>query len=104
MTLGQSNTVVVCPGLTSHSELSEQALREAGITPTTIRISVGDEDPRALLAHLMKAAELAIEPEHPGFTSHFAPPHEIDALYESVYVDVHRRLAASRPRMKQLLS
>ena len=104
VTLGQSNTVVVCPGLTSHSELSEQALREAGITPTTIRISVGDEDPRALLAHLMKAAELAIEPEHPGFTSHFAPPHEIDALYESVYVDVHRRLAASRPRMKQLLS
>jgi O-acetylhomoserine (thiol)-lyase len=104
VTLGQSNTVVVCPGLTSHSELSEQALRDAGITPTTIRISVGDEDPRALLAHLMKAAELALEPEHPGFTSHFAPPHEIDALYESVYVDVHRRLAASRPRMKQLLS
>ncbi|HET7204571.1 MAG TPA: PLP-dependent transferase [Steroidobacteraceae bacterium] len=104
VTLGQSNTVVVCPALTSHSELSEQALRDAGITPTTIRISVGDEDPRALLAHLMKAAEIAIEPDHPGFASHFAPPQEIDALYESVYVDVHRRLAASRPRMTQLLS
>ncbi|HET9694475.1 MAG TPA: PLP-dependent transferase [Steroidobacteraceae bacterium] len=104
VTLGQSNTVVVCPALTSHSELSEQALRDAGITPTTIRISVGDEDPRGLLAHLMKAAELAIEPEHPGFVSHFAPPDEVDALFEDVYVDVHRRLAASRPRMRQLLS
>ncbi|MCE3286091.1 MAG: Cys/Met metabolism pyridoxal-phosphate-dependent enzyme [Steroidobacteraceae bacterium] len=104
VTLGQSNTVVVCPALTSHSELSEQALRDAGITPTTIRISVGDEDPRTLLAHLMKSAEISIEPAHPGFMAHFAPPHEIDSLYESVYVDVHRRLAASRPRMKQLLS
>ena len=103
VTLGQSNTVVVCPALTSHSELSEQALRDAGITPTTIRISVGDEDPRALLAHLMKAAEIAIEPAHAGFTSHFAPPEDVDALYESVYVDVHRRLAASRPRMQELL-
>jgi O-acetylhomoserine/O-acetylserine sulfhydrylase-like pyridoxal-dependent enzyme len=104
VTLGQSNTVVVCPALTSHSELSEQALRDAGITPTTIRISVGDEDPRGLLAHLMQAAELAIEPGHPGFMEHFAPPDEVDALYESVYVDVHRRLAASRPRMRQLLT
>ncbi|HEX5651072.1 MAG TPA: PLP-dependent transferase [Steroidobacteraceae bacterium] len=104
VTLGQSNTVVVCPALTSHSELSEQALRDAGITPTTIRISVGDEDPRTLLAHLMKSAEISIEPQHPGFMAHFAPPHEIDSLYESVYVDVHRRLAASRPRMKQLLT
>jgi O-acetylhomoserine/O-acetylserine sulfhydrylase-like pyridoxal-dependent enzyme len=103
VTLGQSNTVVVCPALTSHSELSEQALRDAGITPSTIRVSVGDEDPRGLLAHLMQAAEIAIEPEHPGFMRHFAPPHEVDALYESVYVDVHRRLAASRPRMQALL-
>jgi O-acetylhomoserine/O-acetylserine sulfhydrylase-like pyridoxal-dependent enzyme len=104
VTLGQFNTVVVCPGLTSHSELSAAALREAGITPTTIRISVGDEDPRALLAHLMDAAAIAIEPECPGFMAHFAPPREIDTLFESIYVDVHRRYAASRPRMKQLMS
>ena len=68
VTLGQVNTVVVCPALTSHSELSDAALREAGISPTTIRISVGDEDPRSLLAHLMQAAELALEPECPGFS------------------------------------
>jgi O-acetylhomoserine (thiol)-lyase len=104
VTLGQVNTVVVCPALTSHSELSDDALREAGISLTTIRIAVGDEDPRGLLAHLMQAAELALEPECPGFSRHFGQPHEIDALYESIYVDVHRRYAASRPRMQQMLS
>ncbi len=81
-----------------------RALREAGISLTTIRIAVGDEDPRGLLAHLMQAAELALEPECPGFTRHFGQPHEIDGLYESIYVDVHRRYAASRPRMQQMLS
>jgi len=103
VTLGQVNTVVVCPALTSHSELSEEALREAGIAPTTIRISVGEEDPRTLLAHLVRAAELALEPECPGFLSHFPAPGEVDALYEFTYVDVHRRYAASRPRMAELL-
>ena len=98
------NTVVVCPALTSHSELSGDALREAGISLTTIRIAVGDEDPRGLLAHLMQAAELALEPECPGFSRHFGQPQAIDALYESIYVDVHRRYAASRPRMQQMLT
>jgi cystathionine beta-lyase/cystathionine gamma-synthase len=103
VTLGQYNTVVVCPALTSHSELSGEALREAGIAPTTIRISVGEEDPRSLLAHLMRAAELALEPECPGFTAHFPSPAELDSLYESTYVDVHRRYAASKPGMAELL-
>jgi len=103
VTLGQVNTVVLCPALTSHSELSDTALRQAGISPTTIRVSVGEEDPRTLLAHLMRAAELAIEPGCPGFLAHFPAPAEMDRLYEDTYVDVHRRYAASRPRMAQLL-
>jgi O-acetylhomoserine/O-acetylserine sulfhydrylase-like pyridoxal-dependent enzyme len=103
VTLGQVNTVVLCPALTSHSELSAGALREAGISPTTIRISVGEEDPRALLAHFMRAGELALEPEAPGFLAHFPAPEEIDELYASTYVDVHRRYAASRPGMRALL-
>jgi hypothetical protein len=78
-------------------------LREAGISPTTIRVSVGEEDPRALLAHLMRAAELAIEPACPGFLAHFPAPSEVDRLYQETYVDVHRRYAASRPSMAQLL-
>jgi hypothetical protein len=47
--LGQTNTVVLCPALTSHSELGADALESAGISATTVRISVGDEDPRYLL-------------------------------------------------------
>jgi len=39
----------------------------------------------------------------PGFTRHFGQPHEIDALSSPIYVDVHRRYAASRPRMRQML-
>ncbi|MFO1406865.1 MAG: PLP-dependent transferase [Steroidobacteraceae bacterium] len=104
VTLGQSNTVVVCPGLTSHSELSAEALREAGISPTTIRISVGEEDPRALLAHFMRAAELALEPASPGFVAQFPSPDVVDGLYRETYVDVHRRYAASRPSMRALLA
>ncbi|MFO1394606.1 MAG: PLP-dependent transferase [Steroidobacteraceae bacterium] len=104
VTLGQSNTVVVCPGLTSHSELSAEALAEAGISPTTIRISVGEEDPRALLAHFMRAAELALEPAAPGFVRHFPAADVVDRLYRDTYVDVHRRYAASRPPMKELLA
>ena len=50
VSLGQASTIVLCPALTSHSELSDTALEEAGITATTIRIAVGDEDPRGLLA------------------------------------------------------
>jgi len=104
VTLGQVNTVVLCPALTSHSELSDEALREAGISPTTIRVSVGEEDPRSLLAHLMRAAELAIEPDCPGFVAQFPSPEEVDRLFEDTYVDVHRRYAQSRPRMTTMLA
>jgi len=103
VSLGQVNTVVLCPALTTHSELSEEALRQSGISPTTIRVSVGDEDPRVLVAHLMQSAELAIEPVCPGFLAHFPTAAELDELYQSTYVDVHRRYAASRPGMAELL-
>src|SRR5260221_310621 len=53
ISLGQSNTIVSCPGLTTHSELDETAQQEAGISRTTIRFAVGDEDPHDLLAHLI---------------------------------------------------
>jgi len=103
VSLGQTGTIVLCPALTSHSELSDDALKEAGIAPTTIRISVGDEDPRGLIAHLMKAAELAIEPDNPGFVVAFPKGAEIDRLYCETYVDVHRRYAEARPGFEELL-
>jgi len=91
VSLGLVNTVVLCPALTSHSELSEQALIEAGITPSTVRISVGDEDPRFLLEHLTRAAELAFADVAPEFVAAFPLAERISAIYEEVYLDVHRR-------------
>jgi cystathionine beta-lyase/cystathionine gamma-synthase len=103
VSLGQVNTVVLCPALTSHSELSSEALEQAGIRPTTIRIAVGEEDPRMLIGHLMRAAEIALEPACPGFMRGFPAPEELDALYERIYSDVHGRYARARPRMADLL-
>src|SRR4029077_8821822 len=66
ISLGQSNTIVSCPALTTHSELSAAALAEAGIKPTTIRFAVGHEDPHDLVEHLVNAARLTIDPVLPG--------------------------------------
>jgi len=97
VSLGQSNTLVLCPALTSHSELSSEALKEAGITATTIRISVGDESPRELIGDFLQAAR-AIDEEVPGFSGRFMPGAAIDRLADEVYADVHRRHAGAQPR------
>lgn len=98
VTLGQSNTVVICPALTSHSELSPEALAAAGITPTTIRIAVGDEEPRELIRDFLAVARLAIDPASAGFTDRFPGGAAIDRLVDDVYVEIHRRHAAAAPR------
>jgi hypothetical protein len=97
ISLGQSNTIVSCPGLTTHSELSEQSQREAAITPGTIRIAVGDEDVRDLIAHLIAAAKSCIDPDVPGFSKRWMSAGEADRMAREVYVDVHRRYIESRP-------
>jgi O-acetylhomoserine (thiol)-lyase len=103
VSLGQTNTVVLGPGVTSHSELSPEALREAGIAPTTIRIAVGDEDPRRLLAQFMHAAALAIEPVDPGFCARFPSPQRIDRLYEKAWMHFQRQRLRSRRDMADWL-
>ena len=103
VSLGQSNTVILCPALTSHSEMQPQALREAGISPTTIRIAVGDEDPRQLFAHFIRVAELMLDPVLPGFSRGFMKPAEIDGLYRRTYLDVHTRWLAGQPTSEELL-
>lgn len=99
ISLGQSNTIVACPGLTTHSELSAEALKQAGISPTTIRFAVGDENPQDLLMHLVHAAKLAIDPEVPGFSARFMPAAKADALVKECYMEAHRRYVESSPAM-----
>jgi O-acetylhomoserine/O-acetylserine sulfhydrylase-like pyridoxal-dependent enzyme len=90
VSLGQSNTVVLCPALTSHSEMTEEAQREAGIFLTTIRISVGTENPKQLMAYFMNAARLTIDPACPGFTDKFMAPADVDAMVEELHLEGHR--------------
>ena len=103
VSLGQSNTVVLCPALTSHSEMGPEELREAGISPTTIRISVGDEDPRHLIAHFVSVAELVIDTLLPGFSKGFMAPSEADELYRRTYLDFHTRWLDSQPKTSELM-
>ena len=98
VSLGQSNTVILCPALTSHSELGPDALKAAGISPTTIRISVGDEEPRELIAGFLATARIALDPVKPGFTDQFPQGSAVDQLCDEIYLDIHRRHAEARPR------
>jgi O-acetylhomoserine/O-acetylserine sulfhydrylase-like pyridoxal-dependent enzyme len=95
ISLGQSNTIVSCPALTTHSELDETALAEAGIRSTTIRFAIGDEHPRDLINHFLSAAKLAIDPTEPGFSDRFGDPSTIEALIQDCYTDIHRRYIRS---------
>lgn len=104
VTLGQSNTVVLCPALTSHSELSPEALRAAGIAPTTIRIAVGDEAPRELIASFLHSVQLALDPAQPDFSAAFAGGTAVDELCDRTYIDVHTRHAAAEPRFATCLA
>ena len=99
ISLGQSNTIVSCPGLTTHSELDDAAQREAGISPSTIRVAVGDEDVRDLIAHFVAAARLCVDPEVPGFSDRFMSAANADRMVREVYLDVHRRYIDSKPRL-----
>lgn len=97
ISLGQSNTIVSCPALTTHSELQASQLVEAGISATTIRFAVGHEDPKSLIAHFIDTAKLMIDPALPGFSDQFLTAREIDALLRDCYLDVHRRYIEAQP-------
>lgn len=103
ISLGQANTIVSCPALTTHSELDEQALGEAGLSPTTIRIAVGDENPLDLINHLIVVARGTIDPVLPGFSSLFLDQDCYQDLVRSSYFQAHQQyleeiIRASRTR------
>lgn len=102
VSLGQTNTLALCPGLTSHSELSPAAQAEAGISPSTVRVSVGLEDPRRLIAHMRQSAKLSLDPAYPGFSDQFMDGDTIDQLYQDTYKEVHGRFIESQPSYREL--
>ncbi len=53
--VGDAKTLVIHPGSTTHSQLSAEAMAEAGIGEDLIRLSVGLEDPVDIVEDLAKA-------------------------------------------------
>ena len=90
ISLGQTNTIVSCPSLTTHSELSDEALAQAGMSATTIRFAVGDESPADLITHLVHAARGTLDLES-DFSSQFPSESETREMISEVYIDVHSR-------------
>ena len=55
--LGDTRTIVSHPGSTTHAKLTEEERQAVGITPGLIRISVGLEDLRDVIADVEQALE-----------------------------------------------
>jgi methionine-gamma-lyase len=55
VSLGSVETLIEHPASMSHAPLTDEALRQAGIPPGLVRLSVGIEDPRDLIADLAQA-------------------------------------------------
>jgi O-acetylhomoserine (thiol)-lyase len=104
ISLGQANTIVSCPALTTHSELDAKALAESGIAPTTIRFAVGDEDPKDLIAHVIAASQLTLDEAVPGFSSGFMSAAEVDALVAECYLETHRKYIEAKPSLAEKLA
>ncbi len=96
ISLGQSNTIVSCPALTTHSELNSVALAKSGLSPTTIRFAIGDEDPIDLIEHLINAARVTLDAEIPGFSQGFPSQTEYCDMIRDCYVGAHQRYIEDR--------
>ena len=59
--LGDTKSLVIHPASTTHSQLSKEQLKAAGVGEGTIRLSVGLEDVNDLLTDIKSAIDAAIE-------------------------------------------
>ncbi len=55
--IGDSKSIITHPASTTHQQLSDEELRDAGISPSLIRLSVGLEDSDDLIEDLKQAIE-----------------------------------------------
>jgi len=53
--IGDSKSLIVHPASTTHSQMNEEELNKAGINPTTVRLSIGLENPVDLIEDLKQA-------------------------------------------------
>lgn len=55
--VGDAKSLIIHPASTTHSQLDEEQLRQAGVTPELIRVSIGIEDADDLIAALSDALD-----------------------------------------------
>lgn len=53
--IGESRSLIMHPATTTHGQMSPRELAKAGISPATLRLSIGREDPRDLIEDLSQA-------------------------------------------------
>ena len=53
--IGDAKSLAIHPATTTHSQLTDAELVEAGVAPEAVRLSIGIEDPRDLIADLDQA-------------------------------------------------
>jgi O-acetylhomoserine (thiol)-lyase len=104
VSIGQHNTIVLCPALTSHSELDATAQAKSGIYLTTMRIAMGTDNVRELVAHFINSAKLHIDPVMPGFSEQFMSAPEIDDLYLQTCLRVSKQHFSSGGSISDMLS
>jgi O-acetylhomoserine (thiol)-lyase len=61
--IGDAKTLVIHPASTTHAQLSEQQLLDAGVLPGLVRISVGIEDVDDIIYDLDQALDAAVKGE-----------------------------------------
>ncbi len=94
VSLGQTDTILSYPALTTHSELNQNSLNEADITPTTLRIAVGMED--VLIFHFKNSAEIFIDSEISNFSKNFMTDEKVVNLRKKIYLNVHEKFITSK--------
>jgi O-acetylhomoserine (thiol)-lyase len=103
VSIGQNNTIILCPALTSHSELDSGAQKKGGIYLTTMRVAMGTDNVKELVAHFINSARLHIDPVIPGFSEQFMHAEQIDDLYMQTCRRVSEQHYASSGSIKEML-
>ena len=65
------------------------SLAAAGMTPTTIRFAVGDENPTDLIRHLVHTIRGTIDLEQPKFSDGFMSELDAKKLIRQCYIQSH---------------
>jgi O-acetylhomoserine (thiol)-lyase len=53
--IGDAKSLIIHPATTTHSQLNDQELAQTGVTPDFVRLSIGIEDVRDIIADLDQA-------------------------------------------------